>query len=292
MDDSTLALVDSSTNGHRLLVIDRQTSAIIANTTITGVTPGARKQPVENLVAVQSKNFAVYFPTYDDQHGFGFAEVNWKTGKARQFPPVTKGVGDTVDLISLPSGFAVSGFRNSIALFDAVTQKQILILKEKGDDYSWQYRRMYFVPTIGLMEYYQGEHLQLTDTNLSAATVNPKRFPSSEVKSKIFVRTIHQKPCLIWGENKEPKIPQTPQTTITEIVIFDLESKKEVLRKPLGGSFLEYIQPNQTGTRIYFIKQQTGEIFCLDRESQAISSFAKTGGPIFPDWSCAMVDAN
>ena len=295
MDDSTLAFVNSFTNENRLLVIDRQSPKIISNTTITEVMPNRRHQSVENLVAVQSKNSAVYFPIFDygGHHGFGFAEVNWKTGRVRQFPAAPpKGFGDTLNLISLPSGFAVSSFGNMISLFHTETKKQILKLPEKGDDYSWITRRMYYAPTIGLMEYYQGEHLQLTDTNLSAITLNPERFPSSEVKSKIFVRTIHRKPCLVWGENKAPKIPQTSQTTVTDLVFYDVESKKEMLRKSLGGSFSEYILPNQIGTRVYFIRQQTGEICCLDRESQTISPFAKSGVKAVLHSYSVMVDAN
>jgi hypothetical protein len=252
-------------------------------------------QPVENLVAVQSKNFAVYFPTfdYDGLRGFGFAEVNWKTGKSRQFSASSlKGIGDTVHLISIPSGFAVSSFHNTIALYDATTQKKVLMLQEKGDDYSWQFRRMYYVPTIGLMEYYDGEHRQLTDTNLSMVITNAEHFPSAEVKSKVFVRSINGKPFLIWGENKGSQAPPRPETTITEIVVFDIGSKKEVLRKPLGGSFSEEIRPNQNGTRIYFTQPLTGEIFCLDRESQTISSFAKTGLQGFNRRASTIVDAN
>jgi hypothetical protein len=41
------------------------------------------------------------------------------------------------------------------------------------------------------------------------------------------------------------------------------------------------------------MKQKTGEIFCLDRESQAISSFAKAGvhQAVLDSYS-VMVDAN
>lgn len=293
VDDSTLALVNTFTNEIRLLVIDRKSLKIISNLEIYGVTPSQRQQTVESLVAIQSKNFSVYFPTFDPEQRFGFAEVNWKTGMVRQFPKTSlKGIGDIVHLVSLPSGFAVSGFGNTVALFDTDTQKQVSLMQEKGDDYSWASRRMYFVPSVGLMEYYNGQHLQLTDTNLLPVTEGAKRFPSPEIQSKIFVRSIQGKLFLIWGENTRPKDPQSVTTTITEIVIFDLDSKKEILRKPLGGSFSEYIQPNQDGTRIYFIEQKTGEIFYLDRESQTISSFAKTGVKADVHSYAVMVDAN
>jgi hypothetical protein len=294
MDDSTLVLVNSFTNENRLLVVDRQSLKIVSDRTLTGVSPGQRMQSVEELIAVHSKSSTVYLQTLDDKghRGFGFAEVNWKTGKVRQFPESSpREFGDIVHLISLPAGFAVSNFRNSITLFDATTQKH-LKLQEQGDDYSWMKRRMYYVPTIGLMEYYEGEHRQLTDTNLSEVPVNPQRFPGPEVQSKIFVRNINGKPCLIWGENKEPDPTRNYQTTVTEIVFYDLESKKEVWRKALGGNFSEYIQPNQTGTRVYVIAPQTGEIFCLNRESQTMSSFARTGVKAGSHSYAVVVDAN
>lgn len=142
------------------------------------------------------------------------------------------------------------------------------------------------------MEYYKGKHRQLTDTNLSTNVANAKEFPSSDMTSKIFVRLTNGKPFLIWGENKEPKPLNVPPTGMTEIVIVDPASGKEVLRKPLGAGFSEHFQPNQAGTRIYFIRRDTGEIFCLDRETQAINSFAKTGLQHFDGWNCAMVAAN
>jgi hypothetical protein len=300
-DDSVVALVelsDDSAKPNRLLVIDRQTFAIITNITIIGGdSPPGRMLQVENLVSVQSTNYTVYFPTYDyvGHHGFGFAEINWKTGKVRQFPasrPQDNLAGDIVCLISIPSGFAVSGFLNTIDLYDATTQKKVLMLREEGNDYSWQFRRMYYVPTIGLMEYYDGEHRQLTDTNLLAATTNAEHFPSEKFESEVFVRNKDGKPFLIWGENKGKQDPRMPETTINEIVVFDVGLKKEVLRKPLGGSFSENILPNQNGTRIYFTQSQTGEIFYLDCESQTISSFARTSLQGYNRWDPTIVDAN
>jgi hypothetical protein len=293
-DDSTLVLVNLFTDENRLLVIDRQSLKIVSDRKLSGISPGHRMQSVEDLVAVHSKNSTAYLQTLDSEghRGFGFAELNWKTGKVREFRASSpKEFGDIVHLISLPAGFAVGNFRNSITLFDATTQKH-LKLQEQGDDYSWMKRRMYYVPTIGLMEYYKGEHRQLTDTNLSEVTVNPQRFPGAEVQSKIFVRNMDGKPCLIWGENKEPDPTRNYQTTITEVIFYDPELKKEVWRKALGGNFSEYIQPNQTGTRVYVIAPQTGEIFCLDRETQTMSSFARTGVKAGSHSYAVMVDAN
>lgn len=137
---------------------------------------------------------------------------------------------------------------------------------------------MYYVPTIGLMDYYSGEHRQLTDTNLLAATTNAEHFPGAElgIDTKVFVRNKDGKPFLICGEKKGTEDPTMSATTIDEIVVFDVGSKKEVLRKPLGGSFSENIMPNQNGTRVYFIQPQTEDIFYLDCESQTISFFART----------------
>lgn len=153
-DDSVVALVeipDDSAKPNRLLVIDRQTFAIITNITITGEDSlGERELPVENLLAVQSTNYAVYFPTFDNDfghQGFSFAEVSWKTGKVRQFPASRSRdhlAGDISDLISIPSGFAVmNGIIGTIDLYDATTQKKFLTLHTKGDE-------SHTIQTVGL----------------------------------------------------------------------------------------------------------------------------------------------
>ncbi len=119
-----------------------------------------------------------------------------------------------------------------------------------------------------------------------------KRFASADAISKVFVREIGGKPSLIWGENKELMPAAMAAHTITEIVMVDAATGKEFLRKPLGGNFSSQIQPDRTGGRVYFMDPANGEIFYLDRETQTINSFAKTGQRNIDDWSSALVAAN
>jgi len=78
---------------------------------------------------------------------------------------------------------------------------------------------------------------------------------------------------------------------MNEIVIFDPLSKKTIQRIPLGKAFSESCEPNLDGTRIYFAKRETGDIFCLDRGTQTVTLFAKTGLPDFDGWNRASIVA-
>ena len=131
----------------------------------------------------------------------------------------------------------------------------------------------------------------MTDTNLSEVTVNPQRFPGAEVQSKIFVRNMDGKPCLIWGENKEPDPTRNYQTTITEVIFYDPELKKKCGARRSAATF-------RNTSSLIRLEQgfsqctQTGEIFCLDRETQTMSSFARTGVKAGSHSYAVMVDAN
>ena len=274
--------------GGRLLVIDRKTHTVIADTNLPGVHSIPLKVLTADQAAVRTQGATVVVQIVDE-HGFGFIEVNWKTGKVIRMPDDPKGY--PVAWIPLPSGFVVSTF-DETAAFDASTHDPIVRISGRGDHSDWRVRQalgrrqVYYVPTIGLMEYYNGLHLQLTDANLSTNMANPERFSSARIIGKIFVTDSPGKPLLIWGENTGPQDAHVPQNTINEIVFFDPGSKQEVLRKPLGNNFSENFRPNQAGTRVYFNKPDQGEIFCLDRTNQTISSFAKTGCQHFNDgWS-------
>lgn len=282
--------------GDRLLVIDRKTLAVVTDKILDGVHSWFLKMPIGEMLAVRSKDSTVYFHSFektgDSTYHFGFSEANWMTGQVHSVPstPPT-GINDS-SLMVLPSGFASVGFNGRIALYDETTRKELPMPTEDNGYNSLVNRRVYYVPTIGLMEYYKGMHRQVTDTHLSATITKPKEFPSSKMTTKIFVTDLNGKTYLIWGENKGPNSEQMPSAGVTEIVIVDPASGKEVLRRPLGGTFSGNIQPNRTGIRVYFIKSETGEIFCFDRETQSISSFAKTGLQHFNEWCSAIVAAD
>jgi hypothetical protein len=275
-----LGVVGIREAGLRLLVVDRKSSAIIADKNLPkpeGLFPEETKSLIVDWLTVRSKDSSVYFDTF--HNGFGIGEANWKTEKVRQFPfAPPEGKLAELFLVSYPPGLFVEAFTGTTrVLYDTGTQKKVFARPDPQDSETWQRSFRYFVPTIGLMEYAHGEHLQLTDTNLSMPVANPLRFPSAVIITRIYARVLDGKPYLIWGEYDPPIPHPREQATISEVVIFDPALKKEALRKPLGAGMSRSFQPNQTGTRIYFLKPENMEIFCFDRPSQTISSFAKTG---------------
>ena len=279
--------------GDRLVVVDRKTEAVLTDKILEGVHSWQLKRSVAETVAVRSKDSTVYFQSFakagSNQTQFGYSEANWRTGESHPVPSSPAGVNST-SLIGLPSGFAAVGFGRGIALYNETSRTEIP-MPTVGDGYQgWVDRRVYYVQTIGLMEYYKGKHRQLTDTNLATTLTEPIEFASADVTSKVFAREINGKPCLIWGEKKEPTPAGTSAHGITEIVMVDAATGKEFLRKPLN--FPSQIQPDRTGGRVYFIDSATGEIFYLDRETKTITSFAKTGLQNFGGWYSAIVAAN
>ncbi|MDB6110052.1 MAG: hypothetical protein JWR69_1802 [Pedosphaera sp.] len=272
--------------GARLVVIDRKTQAITADKILPGVHPWPLKMIISQRLAVRSQAATVDFDGFLE-HTSGFFEVNWKTGAAVRLPGDPLG---SPTWLSVPSGVVVSNFK-TMAAYDASTHKQVLLL-EGGCGSYLQPRQVYYLPTVGLMEYCNGTHRQLTDTNLSTAVVHLKQFSTSEMASSIFVRNMEGQPRLIWGESKEAADSRMRPRAVTEIVSLDPGSGKEVLRKPLEGTFSAGFQPNSAGTAIYFIKPQNGEIFRLDLKTQTISSFAETGLQNFDGWSSVMVAAD
>lgn len=83
---------------------------------------------------------------------------------------------------------------------------------------------------------------------------------------------------MIWGETTKTN----SQNSISEIVIFDLKAKKELLRQALGTDFELGWLADSLGKNIYFFKRP-GEIFSLNVESQKLTFFAKFGTNGF-DW--------
>ena len=142
--------------------------------------------------------------------------------------------------VGLPAGFGVAGFKTS-EIYNGPTPHEIAIPKTPLSFDS----QVFFVPTIGLMEYYNGVHHQLTDEALSAVPADATEFHSAEVTTEIFVRNSGEKPFLIWGEDKGPRRPNFPQRHVDEIVAFDPVSQKEIMRKPLVGIFSTGIHPDR-----------------------------------------------
>jgi len=243
---------------------------------------------------------------------FGFVNANWKTGTAQthQNPYDILKLSD--DFVPIPMGFAISFLdktkqtsKLTAALFNITTQGMRLVPLPDVYGKSFGFRQIIFLPTVGLIEYSQEsvsystnavpttnlvnttetpvtvvrrnvvEHVQpaffrLTDVALSTNLVSSAAIPTSNVNSEIVVRPVDGKPCLIWGENSDPK---SRFGVISDIVIFDWNSKRELLRKSLETSTSSF-QPNADGSKIYFIDLKDGKINCLDVKSQTIARFS------------------
>jgi hypothetical protein len=281
-DDSTLSLLMpvNALKQWRLLAIDRSTAAIIADIKLSDVMAALRIQPVVQLMVIESEDSVVYFPTFDlsDPHSFGFAEANWKTAQVQIHSHPYENLNLPSEFLSIPSGFAIrfmdstkSPPKSTVALFNNSGQKlRLLPLTDKYGENSGT-SQVVFVPTIGLIEYRNGGLFCLTDASLSTNSTSQERIPISDVNSEILVRTIDGKPCLIWGEEKSGS--SSRYGIISEIVIFDLNSKRELLRKPLGTSTATF-QPNGSGSKIYFVDLKDGKIRFLDTGTQIIAPFS------------------
>jgi hypothetical protein len=273
----------------RLLVIDRKTSAILADTNVQGLYyPDMMKALNVERLAVRSKEFSIAVPLFDNNR-FTVVEVNWKTGTVRALPvPFAPEAmaWEITALYSIPSGIAVE--RGAfLALFDPTRQKAMLALNNSGTD--WRPTgKFYVVPGFGVVQSKRPATLyQITGEDCSTLISNPAGFPTDEINIDTHhprvVQIIKGCPCLIWGENEPGVVNPDPFETrsISVIAIYDLKARKIVLRKSLGGDFSPIFWPNLGGQNIFFSNLQTGEIFCLNLESQKLGSFAKPGANQF-----------
>jgi len=285
-DRSTLSFLElADTNmptDWRLLTLDRASSTLLADTLLHNVTPAPRIQTVECLMAVESNQTKVYFPTIDFKgHRFGFAGADWNTGEVQVRTPY-EGMGNVSEFIPLPKGFAIRFSDSSkpfpqptVALFDAMGQGMRLVpLAEKYSDSS-KISQLIFLPTVGLVEYRNGDLFRLTGALLSTNSTGPERvvapnLPDLHVNSTIFARIYEGKPCLFWGEDNVAAQPEFGFNS--EIVVFDWNSKRVLLRKSLGTSAATF-QPDD-GSRIYFLDPQNGKTMLLEVAAQKITTFS------------------
>ena len=88
-------------------------------------------------------------------------------------------------------------------------------------------------------------------------------------------------------------LDRNPAIGNTKIVIFNPRSKQEIRRIPLGRTYSADFQPSLDGTKIYLVKRETGEIFCLNPATETVTFFAATCLPDFDGWCRAtLVAAN
>jgi hypothetical protein len=294
MDEQTMAFFQTPaigfTNASRLLIIDRKTLAIVADKIVKGFQngfyPTMMKWGFVDRLAVRSKDSTVYIPLFDGHrfNSFDVAEANWITGEARQLSvPAAKGAErwEITALYSVLSGIAVER-GPFLTLFNPATQTVVLTLNNSGRDLR-PAGTYYAVPDYGIVESAKGMFQRITEKNFSTLISSPEAFPSSQINidqhHRRIAQTIQGKPCLIWGENKAGVTNSNPFETrsISEIVVYDVGAKKEMLRKPLGTDFSPEFLTDSTGHNIYFLNLQATEIFRLNLESQNITSFAKWG---------------
>jgi hypothetical protein len=245
-------------------------------------------------------------------NSFGFAEANWKTRMLQIHTNSYKDLSLPYAVITIPSGFGMSFLdhkedtpRLTAALFDAATQTHRLVPLIYTYGKSSGIGQMLFLPTVGLIQYSLdvitrstnaalsanlaspnrtrvptagmeiAEHrhpalFQLTDSALSTNGLIPAEIPVSAIASEIFARTSDGKPCLVWGEKADP---ESQDSAVSDIVIFDWNSKRELLRKDIGTSTTTF-QPSADGSRVYFLDSKDGMIKFLDVKSRNINPFS------------------
>ena len=289
-DDDSIAFlgIDGGPQGKgdRMVVIDRKTMSVVMDKIFPEVHSWFLKVPIVENVAVCSKDSTVYFHSVDAQPSFSYSAINWKTGRAHLILP-SKGIAIYgQSYIARPEGFVSVGYNRRIALYSETTRTEIPMPDENNGYNRFVDRLVYYLPTVGLMEYYKGTHRQFTDAALSTNVSIPLTFPGAPMVSQVVAPDLDGKPCLIWGENTATNLdlPHRPRFGMNEIVIFDPRTKQEIRRIPLGRTFSENFQPNLDGTKIYLAKRETGEIFCLDPATKTVTFFAATGLPDFDSW--------
>jgi hypothetical protein len=280
-DDNVLAIVETwgSTNGNRVLVVDRKTSSIIADKYVKGVRPVQMKIGNAGLLAVRSKESTVHIPVFDG-HTFNVVEVNWKTGATRRLPvPFAEGAKrwEITALYSVPMGVAIER-GPFLTIFDPTTNTNILTLNNAGSDLR-PTGNYYVFPDFGLVQSVRAKDILYHITEKDFTTMIPSpasvNYPASITNLIKFTRpatyTISGEPCLIWSETTKTN----PQNSISEIVVFDIKAKKELLRKSLGTDFSSGFQADPLGQNIYLFNTRAGEIFSLNVKSKKLSPFAK-----------------
>jgi hypothetical protein len=282
-DSSTFAVlgVSSPNNGCPLWVVNRKDATIEYSNILNGVSTLSRIERVGDLIAVRSEGSDLYFPASvkgGAESGYGFAVVNWKTGKLEQYPFSYKGLS-VHEFKGTPSGFAIT-FKDvttyprvqpSVAFYDVTNHNiSIIPLPNAAYDMGDTYYQTVFLPKVGLMEYYQLELICLTDSDLSTNHLTVLKAPVEHVHSKIFARIINGDPCLIWGESKDD---QSRFGQVSELVVFDWKSQRYILCESLDTTASTF-QPDEDGKRIYFLDSEDGLVKFMDIKSKEIVTFS------------------
>jgi hypothetical protein len=157
-----------------LSVIDLDNLTVVVNKKIDGVYTAPLKRPFAQHLAIRSKDSTIFFEGSekpgDSVRYSEFLQLNWTSGEIHSILPVAGLRHGGYPPVGLPAGFGVAGFK-TIEIYNGPTPHEIAIPKTPLSFDS----QVFFVPTIGLMEYYNGVHHQLTDEALSAVPAVSQR---------------------------------------------------------------------------------------------------------------------
>jgi hypothetical protein len=283
VDDSAAAFLktpaDGPGSGSRLLVVDRNSGAVIADRIVKGFQPIMLKATIVGDLAVCSKTSRVYFPL-EEFPITNLMEMNWTNGAARRVAlPYVENPGPYIyGLSSTPAG-VVADRGVYFDIFDPVTQSNVTHLDQSSGYDRVTHKlpgRFYVVPGYGIVESVRDQAMFRRRTEKDFSTPSStNEFATQQInEDKNGLRiawTTLGKPCLVWGEHDDA---DTGSREITKIVVFDLEARRVLLRKELGGGFSSQLLPDRAGKRIYFFDAAGVKIFYLDAESEQIHLFA------------------
>lgn len=288
MDGRVIAFLQTPARGSgwdsRLLVVNRETGAIVADTVIkdfeNGFHPSLMKAPTVERLAVRSQDHTAYFPIFNGKD-FDVAEANWQTGKARQlFVPPAAGTGqlkwEITALYSRPPGIAIER-GPSLVILDPQSNAILTSLNNAGSDFR-PTGRFYAFPNFGIFQSdRKDDTIRLrVEGDFSTPVHSPviAAYPSSISNlirfSSPTPHIVDGDPCLIWGETDDTN----KWDSISDIVIFDVKANKEILRKTFKPGFSSGFLVDSTARHIYCFNPHTKEFWNLDVKTGEINPFA------------------
>lgn len=286
LDRDVLAFLETSNDGSRLLVLDRKTGEIIAERKFDGFYSVGMKASDANRLAVRSNDSTVFAPVFG-KAGFGVVEMNWKTGSIRPLPQSAVGTirYEITGLYGVPPGIAVERGPQLI-IFDTTRMEPALTFNNANT--LGQPSASYVpVPGYGLVQASKEEITRLTESDFLTRAANAKMMASPESNRARWVkrigRNINGKPSLIWAENESGVSPTAG--TFSILVVFDLLSGRESMRKSLGADFPNSFVVDAAGENVFLLDPSRKKILRFDLRSKELKPFANLDGYTFINWA-------
>jgi hypothetical protein len=169
----------------------------------------------------------------------------------------------------------------SLAILDPANNKTLVSLNNAGSDLR-PMGRFYAFPKFGI---YQSDRKANTVRQVVGGDFSTKVessavaiFPSSIMQLISFSRPaphiVNGEPCLIWGETTDAN----SSSSISDIVVFDVKTNKEILRKALKRGFSSHYLVDSTARHIYFLNHEEKEFWSLNIQTGEMSPFAAGAG--------------